>query len=81
LASLAFGIIFLTKSENFNKHHQDLPTYGELYDLAFVLTAKYGTPYFNNKIPEYRGAGEGVSCYQCCAYSFKTLPDDEEMDE
>ena len=70
---------FLEEDEEFNKRHQDLPTYGELYDLAFELTAKYGTPYFDNKIPEYRGAEEGVSCYQCCAYSFKTSPDDEDF--
>ena len=70
---------FLEEDEEFNKRHHDLPTYGELYDLAFELTAKYGTPYFDNKIPEYRGAEEGVSCYQCCAYSFKTSPDDEDF--
>lgn len=70
---------FLEENEEFNKRNPDLPTYGELYDLAFELTAKYGTPYFDNKIPEYRGAGEGVSCYQCCAYSFKTSPDDEDF--
>jgi len=70
---------FLAEDEEFNKNNPDLPTYEELYDLAFELTAKYGTPYFDNKIPEYRGAGEGVSCYQCCAYSFKTSPDDEDF--
>nr|AAU83393.1 oxygen-sensitive ribonucleoside-triphosphate reductase [uncultured archaeon GZfos27G5] len=70
---------FLEENEEFNKLNPDLPTYGELYDLAFELTAKYGTPYFDNKIPEYRGAEEGVSCYQCCAYSFKTSPDDEDF--
>ena len=68
---------FLEEDEEFNKNHPELPTWGELYDLAFKLAAEYGTPYFDNKIPEYRGAGEGVSCYQCCAYSFKTSPDDE----
>jgi anaerobic ribonucleoside-triphosphate reductase len=70
---------FLEEDEEFNKKNSDLPTYEELYDLAFELTAKYGTPYFDNKIPEYRGAGEGVSCYQCCAYRFKTSPDDEDF--
>ncbi|MCK4476681.1 MAG: anaerobic ribonucleoside-triphosphate reductase [Methanophagales archaeon] len=70
---------FLKEDEEFNKKNPDLPTYEELYDLAFELTAKYGTPYFDNKIPEYRGAGEGVSCYQCCAYSFKTSPDDKDF--
>ena len=72
---------FLEEDEEFNKNNPDLPTYEELYDLAFELTAKYGTPYFDNKIPEYRGAGEGVSCYQCCAYSFKTSPDDEDFQD
>jgi ribonucleoside-triphosphate reductase len=72
---------FLNEDEEFNKSNPDLPTYEELYDLAFELTAKYGTPYFDNKIPEYRGAGEGVSCYQCCAYSFKTSPDDEDFQD
>lgn len=72
---------FLKEDAEFNKKNPDLLTYEELYDLAFELTAKYGTPYFDNKIPEYRGAGEGVSCYQCCAYSFKTSADDEELQD
>ncbi|HID19815.1 MAG TPA: anaerobic ribonucleoside-triphosphate reductase, partial [Methanophagales archaeon] len=72
---------FLKEDEEFNNKNLDLPTYEELYDLAFELTAKYGMPYFDNKIPEYRGAGEGVSCYQCCAYSFKTSPDDEDFQD
>ena len=62
---VAIEPVFLEEDEEFNKQNPDLPTYEELYDLAFALTAKYGTPYFDNKIPEYRGAGEGVSCYQC----------------
>ncbi|MHC1635546.1 MAG: anaerobic ribonucleoside-triphosphate reductase, partial [Candidatus Methanospirareceae archaeon] len=72
---------FLEEDEEFNKKHPELPTYEELYDLAFELTAKYGTPYFDNKIPEYRGGGEGVSCYQCCAYSFKSSPEDEGFED
>jgi anaerobic ribonucleoside-triphosphate reductase len=76
---IAIEPYFLTEDEEFTKQHPDLPTYEELYDLAFELTAKYGTPYFDNKVPEYRGAGEGVSCYQCCAYSFKTSPDDADF--
>lgn len=72
---------FLKEDVAFNEKNPDLPTYEELYDLAFELTAKYGTPYFDNKIPEYRGAGEGVSCYQCCAYSFKTSPDDADFQD
>ncbi|MEA2075509.1 MAG: anaerobic ribonucleoside-triphosphate reductase [Euryarchaeota archaeon] len=76
---IAIEPYFLKEDAEFNQKNQDLPTYEELYDLAFELTAKYGTPYFDNKIPEYRGAGEGVSCYQCCAYSFKTSPDDADF--
>lgn len=72
---------FLKEDADFKEKHPDLPTYEELYDLAFELTAKYGTPYFDNKIPEYRGAGEGVSCYQCCAYSFKTSPEDADFQD
>jgi ribonucleoside-triphosphate reductase len=56
---------FIEEDEEFNAKHPDLPTYSELYDLTFELAAKFGAPYFDNQIPEYRGAGEGISCYQC----------------
>ncbi|HOL44387.1 MAG TPA: anaerobic ribonucleoside-triphosphate reductase [Methanothrix sp.] len=56
---------FMREDEDFNAAHPELPTYRELYLLAFRLAAKYGTPYFDNQLPEYRGAGEGISCYQC----------------
>ena len=63
---------FMKEDEKFNAEHPDLPTYDELYDLVFELSAKFGTPYFDNQLPEYRGAGEGISCYQCCAYNFSS---------
>ncbi|MHC1625510.1 MAG: anaerobic ribonucleoside-triphosphate reductase [Methermicoccaceae archaeon] len=53
-------------------------SYDELYSLAFELTARFGTPYFDNQLPAYRGSGEGVSCYQCCAYQFSTTPETDE---
>lgn len=56
--------------QKFDLTNHDLPTYDELYRLAFQLAAKFGTPYFDNMLPAYRGSGEGISCYQCCAYSF-----------
>jgi len=56
---------FMTEDEEFNRTHPELPTYDELYDIAFKLAAKYGSPYFDNQLPEYRGAGKGISCYQC----------------
>jgi len=58
---------FLTENEEFNREHPDLPTYHNLYLMTFELASKYGTPYYDNQIPAYRGAGEGISCYQCLA--------------
>ncbi|HIH74156.1 MAG TPA: anaerobic ribonucleoside-triphosphate reductase [Methanosarcina sp.] len=73
---------FMEEDESFNSAHPELPTYKELYRLTFELAAKFGTPYFDNQLPEYRGAGEGISCYQCCAYQFSANPtDDKEFDD
>ncbi len=73
---------FIEEDEEFNRAHPDLPTYKGLYRMTFELAAKFGTPYFDNQLPEYRGAGEGISCYQCCAYQFSTNPtDDKEFDD
>jgi len=58
---------FLTEDEEFNREHPDLPTYRDLYLMTFELASKYGSPYYDNQIPAYRGAGEGISCYQCLA--------------
>ncbi|MDD1676073.1 MAG: anaerobic ribonucleoside-triphosphate reductase [Methanomicrobiales archaeon] len=63
---------FLHENEDFNSRHRDLPTYRDLYLMTFDLASKYGTPYYDNQIPPYRGAGEGISCYQCCAYQFSS---------
>ncbi|HUK38782.1 MAG TPA: anaerobic ribonucleoside-triphosphate reductase [Methanomicrobiales archaeon] len=64
---------FLTENEEYNRRHPDLPTYRDLYLLTFELASKFGTPYYDNQIPPYRGAGKGISCYQCCAYQFSTV--------
>ena len=29
----------------------------------------------SNQLPAYRGAGKGISCYQCCAYQFSAVAD------
>ncbi len=63
---------FLHEDEEFNRRHPELPTYRELYLMTFQLASKFGTPYYDNQIPQYRGAGEGISCYQCCAYQFSS---------
>jgi ribonucleoside-triphosphate reductase len=34
------------------------------------LSARFGSTYYDNMIPMYRGGEEGVSCFQCCAYAF-----------
>jgi ribonucleoside-triphosphate reductase len=73
---------FMKEDEKFNAAHPDLPTYQELYLLTFKLAAEYGTPYFDNQLPAYRGAGEGISCYQCCAYQFAaTFSSDDQFDD
>jgi len=73
---------FMQEAEMFNKAHPELPTYNELYTTAFELAAKFGTPYFDNQLPEYRRAKGGISCYQCCAYQFSVnAEDDNEFEE
>jgi len=72
---------FMQENEAFNLAHPDLPTYSDLYLLTFELASKFGTPYYDNQLPAYRGAGEGISCYQCCAYQFSTVADkDKDFD-
>jgi ribonucleoside-triphosphate reductase len=69
----------MEENDAFNAAHPEALTYKELYRLTFELAAKFGTPYFDNQIPEYRGAGEGISCYQCCAYQFSANPEDDDL--
>ena len=68
---------FLKEDEEFNRNNPDLPSYQDLYLLTFELASKFGTPYYDNQIPAYRGAGKGISCYQCCAYQFSALADED----
>lgn len=73
---------FVKEDVEFNKNNPDIPTYNDLYLLTFELASKFGTPYYDNQIPPYRGAGEGISCYQCCAYQFsKTMENDNEFED
>jgi len=65
---------FMGEDEAYNAAHPDLPTYRDLYDMAFELAATFGTPYFDNQIPAYRGSGKGISCYQCCMPGFIKIP-------
>jgi anaerobic ribonucleoside-triphosphate reductase len=52
------------------------PEYDEFWLDVHGVVAKFGTPYFDNMMPAYRGYGKGVSCYQCCAYCFVETPED-----
>ena len=69
---------FLKEDEEFNCTHPDLPTYADLYLMTFELASKFGSPYYDNQIPKYRGAGQGISCYQCCAYQFSSLANEDD---
>jgi ribonucleoside-triphosphate reductase len=68
---------FMNEREEFNKANPDLPTFKELYLMTFELASKFGTPYYDNQLPAYRGAGKGISCYQCCAYQFSAVADED----
>jgi len=73
---------FMKEMTEYNEAHPDLPTYSELYLLTFELASKFGTPYYDNQMPGYRGAGKGISCYQCCAYQFSCIADkDSDFDK
>ncbi len=73
---------FMEEDGEFNRAHPEILSYDELYTKAFELAAKYGAPYFDNQLPEYRGAGKGISCYQCCAYNFSSSHDkDSEFEQ
>ncbi|MCU0631102.1 MAG: anaerobic ribonucleoside-triphosphate reductase [Methanoregulaceae archaeon] len=73
---------FMKEMTEYNEAHPDLPTYSELYLLTFELASKFGTPYYDNQMPGYRGAGKGISCYQCCAYQFSCVADkDSDFDK
>jgi len=63
---------FMEEDDEFNRAHPEILSYDELYTKAFELAAKFGAPYFDNQLPEYRGSGKGISCYQCCAYNFSS---------
>lgn len=57
--------------------YEDIPSYKDLYKMAFEVTARFGILYFDNLLPEKKNAEEGVGCTQCCSYSFAT---DKESD-
>jgi len=58
-----------------------IESYKELYRLVFELASKFGSPYFDNQLPPYRVSENGISCIQCCAYSFQIDADSDKKFE
>ncbi|HER54406.1 MAG TPA: anaerobic ribonucleoside-triphosphate reductase, partial [Candidatus Bathyarchaeota archaeon] len=73
---------FWGKPFNFPKLENSLspeffkPEYDDVWLDVHKVVGKFGLPYFDNLMPDYRGYGKGVSCYQCCAYCFVDTPED-----
>jgi ribonucleoside-triphosphate reductase len=63
------------KNENYVSPEFFKPEYDDLWMLVHESVGKFGAPYFDNMLPAYRGYGNGISCYQCCAYQFANTPD------
>jgi anaerobic ribonucleoside-triphosphate reductase len=63
------------KNENYVSPEFFKPEYDDLWMLVHESVGKFGAPYFDNMLPAYRGYGNGISCYQCCAYQFANTPE------
>ncbi|TRO52916.1 anaerobic ribonucleoside-triphosphate reductase [Candidatus Bathyarchaeota archaeon] len=66
------------KNENYVSPEFFKPEYDDLWLLVHDAVSKFGAPYFDNMLPAYRGYGNGISCYQCCAYQFANTPETDE---
>jgi len=66
------------KNENYVSPEFFKPEYDDLWMLVHKSVGKFGAPYFDNMLPPYRGYGNGISCYQCCAYQFANTPETDE---
>ena len=49
----------MDEREEFNRENPDLPTYQELYLMTFELASKFGTPYYDNQMPDVPRCREG----------------------
>ncbi len=63
------------KNENYVSPEFFKSEYDDLWMLVHEAVGKFGSPYFDNMLPTYRGYGNGISCYQCCAYQFSNTPE------
>lgn len=84
IAEIAYEGDYWGKPFNFPKNEMYVspeffrPEYDDLWILVHKSISKFGAPYFDNMLPRYRGYGEGISCYQCCAYQFSNTPESDE---
>ncbi len=60
------------------KYFKD-PEARELLMKASAISAKFGSSYFDNLVPDYRGGDDALSCYQCCAYCFSEGPESDDF--
>jgi len=65
---------FMEEDAAFNEAHPELPTYRDLYLLTFELASKFGTPYYDNQIPPYRGAGKAYPVTSAAPTSSRQSP-------
>lgn len=74
---------YMGKPFNFPKreYHFSPDLIGSEYEEEWLLVhreiAKFGGSYIDNMVPPYRMYGRGVSCYQCCAYTFTSGPESD----
>ena len=66
------------KTENYVSPEFFKSEYDDLWLQVHDAVGKFGAPYFDNMLPAYRGYGNGISCYQCCAYQFANTPETDE---
>jgi ribonucleoside-triphosphate reductase len=55
-----------------------IPSYKELYEMAFKVVAANGTLYFDNMIARENPEVPSMSCTQCCSYQFADSSDTDD---
>ena len=55
---------------------EEIPSYKDLYELAFLVAAEQGATYFENHLVDPPMKKKGISCFQCCAFRFSKSESD-----
>ena len=58
---------------------ETVPSYQELYELAFAVSAEQGATYFENHLVDPPTDKKQISCFQCCAYRFSKGEEDSDF--